>query len=130
MEVILSAILGIMIGMLLASLFAIFYDAFGHYFVSNGEPHKFFANVFNYEAMNPALIVVIIILISFLLSICSQIGDLICSKFKRTYDIKDFSQAIPGHGGILDRFDSVLFASIVFLCIITILTIALPLIMV
>ena len=125
-----GAIGGTACGTLLASLFAIFYDLFGHYFVSNGEPHKFFANVFNYEAMHPAVIVVMIIFISLVLSICSQIGDLICSKFKRTYDIKDFSQAIPGHGGILDRFDSVLFASIVFLCFITIVRIALPLIMV
>jgi phosphatidate cytidylyltransferase len=124
-----GAIGGTVCGTVLASLFAIFYDLFGHYFVTNGEPHKFFANVFNYEAMHPAVIVTLIIVISFLLSICSQVGDLICSKFKRTYDIKDFSQAIPGHGGILDRFDSVLFASIVFLCIITIFRIALPLIM-
>ena len=124
-----GAIGGTVCGTLLASLFAIFYDMFGHYFVSNGEPHKFFANVFNYEAMHPAIIVIMIIFISLLLSICSQVGDLICSKFKRTYDIKDFSQAIPGHGGILDRFDSVLFASIVFLCFITIVRIALPLIM-
>ena len=124
------AIGGTACGTLLASLFAIFYDMFGHYFVSNGEPHKFFANVFNYEAMHPAVIVVMIIFISLLLSVCSQVGDLICSKFKRTYEIKDFSQAIPGHGGILDRFDSILFASIVFLCFITIVRIALPLIMV
>ena len=125
-----GAIGGTVCGTLLASLFAIFYDVFGHYFVTNGEPIKFFANVFNYEAMGPAVVVVMIVLVSLLLSICSQVGDLICSKFKRTYDIKDFSQAIPGHGGILDRFDSVLFASIVFLCFITICRIALPLIMV
>lgn len=125
-----GAIGGTACGTLLASLFAIFYDLFGHYFVTNGEPHKFFANVFNYEAMHPAIIIIMIVFISLLLSICSQVGDLICSKFKRTYEIKDFSQAIPGHGGILDRFDSVLFASIVFLCFITIVRIALPLIMV
>ena len=124
-----GAIGGTISGTLLASLFAIFYDVFGHYFVTNGEPIKFFANVFNYDAMHPALIVVMIVVLSLLLSVCSQVGDLICSKFKRTYDIKDFSQAIPGHGGILDRFDSILFASIVFLCFITICRIALPLIM-
>ena len=125
-----GAIGGTISGTLLASLFAIFYDLFGHYFVTNGEPIKFFANVFNYEAMHPAVIIVMIVLISLILSVCSQVGDLICSKFKRTYDIKDFSQAIPGHGGVLDRFDSILFASIVFLCFITIVRIALPLIMV
>ena len=125
-----GAIGGTITGTLLASLFAIFYDLFGHYFVTNGEPIKFFAGVFAYDKMHPAVIIIMIVLLSLMLSICSQVGDLICSKFKRTYEIKDFSQAIPGHGGILDRFDSVLFASIVFLCFITICRIALPLLMV
>ena len=89
-----------------------------------------FEGIFDYEAMGPAGVVFAILLLSFILSISSQIGDLICSKFKRTYDIKDFSQVIPGHGGILDRFDSVLFASNVFLSFITICRILLPLILV
>ncbi|MCA0384149.1 MAG: phosphatidate cytidylyltransferase [Firmicutes bacterium] len=41
-------------------------------------------------------------------SILSQIGDLIASKIKRLYDIKDFGNIMPGHGGVLDRFDSVI----------------------
>lgn len=41
----------------------------------------------------------------------SQIGDLVASSTKRFTGIKDFGRIIPGHGGILDRFDSVLFIS-------------------
>lgn len=41
-------------------------------------------------------------------SVVSQIGDLAASAIKRNYEIKDYGKLIPGHGGIMDRFDSVL----------------------
>ena len=47
----------------------------------------------------------------FLASIVGQFGDLAMSTIKRTVGIKDFSRVLPGHGGILDRFDSFLFAA-------------------
>ena len=47
-------------------------------------------------------------LIGAVIAVISQIGDLIMSHIKRKYGIKDYGFILPGHGGILDRFDSVL----------------------
>ena len=44
-------------------------------------------------------------------SVISQLGDLSFSYIKREYGIKDFGRIFPGHGGVLDRFDSVIFCA-------------------
>ncbi|MBQ7347927.1 MAG: phosphatidate cytidylyltransferase [Clostridia bacterium] len=54
-----------------------------------------------------------LVLGGFLASVVSQIGDLCMSVIKRTYGIKDYGKLFPGHGGMLDRFDSVIAVSIV-----------------
>lgn len=53
------------------------------------------------------------------ISVVSQIGDLIMSVIKRHYGIKDYGKLFPGHGGILDRFDSVLAVSVLLAVITT-----------
>ncbi|MDO4197671.1 MAG: phosphatidate cytidylyltransferase [Erysipelotrichaceae bacterium] len=64
---------------------------------------------FVFNLLNPGMIVCCIVL-----PVVSQIGDLIFSMIKRHFDIKDFSNFIPGHGGILDRYDSILTTAVVF----------------
>ncbi len=44
-------------------------------------------------------------------AVISMVGDLTASAIKRNYDIKDYGKLIPGHGGIMDRFDSVIFTA-------------------
>ncbi len=83
-----GSVLGSIIGTIVASLFY-------HFFVSD--------------------ITVLVVIVTLILSIIGQIGDLIFSKIKRENDIKDFSNLIPGHGGILDRLDSTIAIMLAFL---------------
>ena len=56
-----------------------------------------------------------VILIIFLMTVVGQVGDLFFSAIKRKHNIKDFSNLIPGHGGVLDRLDSLIFVAVVFM---------------
>ena len=80
---------GVIGGYLLSILFAIIFFT---------QTHK--ASIFFYE----------IIIISILISTISQLGDILISYFKRLSKIKDTGKIIPGHGGLLDRIDGMIFA--------------------
>ena len=60
------------------------------------------------EAENPVITYAIICAVGALIS---MVGDLAASAIKRNHNIKDYGTLIPGHGGIMDRFDSVIFTA-------------------
>ncbi len=91
-----GAIGGSVVGTIVATFF--------YLFLINGE-----ANLF------------VVIGITLLLTIIGQIGDLFFSSIKRHYKTKDFSKLIPGHGGVLDRFDSIIFVVLTFILFMNIL---------
>ena len=57
---------------------------------------------------NPVIVYPIICMVG---GAISQIGDLAASAIKRNFEVKDYGTLIPGHGGILDRFDSIIFTA-------------------
>jgi phosphatidate cytidylyltransferase len=62
-----------------------------------------------------------VIIITLILSIVGQFGDLLFSKIKRENEIKDFSNIMPGHGGILDRLDSLMFVILAYIILFSVI---------
>lgn len=79
------------------------------------------AVVFYHTVVDPNLSFAILIPMTFFLSILGQFGDLVFSSLKRYYGKKDFSNIMPGHGGILDRLDSIIFVVLGFVFFLSIL---------
>lgn len=69
----------------------------------------FYVTAFDYTGNMLKLIFIIICL-----SVIGQLGDLVFSSIKRSYDVKDYGNIMPGHGGVLDRLDSLIFVVFAF----------------
>ena len=109
-----GAIGGTAVALVIGFCILFFYEHLSPFF-HNGEKINFFSGVFDIEIFTKTGTIFFMLILTLCMSICSQIGDLVASKLKRTYGIKDYSNLFPGHGGVLDRFDSTLFTSLIFL---------------
>ncbi len=70
-----------------------------------------FAWLFLFPATGKTAVIGLVAIIGAAGAVISQVGDLAASAIKRNHEIKDYGKLIPGHGGIMDRFDSVLFTA-------------------
>ena len=111
-----GAIGGSIVGTTIGTLCAYFFGPLFGY----GD-FTIFDPIGNFLYMQPVVKIFVIILITFVGTIISQIGDLAASKIKRSYDAKDFGNIFPGHGGVMDRFDSTSLVAIYIISLVVLL---------
>lgn len=70
--------------------------------------YAFFVPEMQWFSISPKIVFPIVVMVSAVVSI---FGDLAASAIKRNFEVKDYGNIIPGHGGVLDRFDSVIFVA-------------------
>lgn len=122
-----GSVIGSLFATIIASVFCIFYGKIfnpvnpsSKYFNIPKVNHTIFDNIMGSNNINIGIVLISIISVIFI-TIIAQIGDLFASKIKRTQEIKDFGYLFPGHGGVIDRFDSSLFSANFMLILIYIL---------
>lgn len=81
----------------------------------------FIGTVFYFLFVSNTTPIYVITLVTLFLSVIGQFGDLVFSAIKRYFSKKDFSNLVPGHGGILDRMDSIIFILLGFIFFMVIL---------
>ncbi len=79
------------------------------------------STIFYITTIDPNISLLKIGAVSLFLALIGQLGDLVFSSIKRYFEQKDFSSIIPGHGGILDRLDSMIFVILAFIVVLSIL---------
>ena len=90
-------------------------------FVGGSIAGTFISVMFYKTVINPDVVMSNLIVITLFLTIVGQLGDLFFSAIKRYFDKKDFSNLMPGHGGVLDRLDSIIFVMLAFSMFMTLL---------
>lgn len=77
------------------------------------------SSTFYYIYIDDTINILILLGLSTILSLAGSLGDLVFSSIKRHYNKKDFSNFMPGHGGILDRLDSIIFVMLTYILFIS-----------